>query len=134
MATNTAGTAAREYHTAQIHYLAADVAFGDGNGATITLGNVPAGSYILRGGVVVSEAFNAGTTNTIDVGVTGTATAFASAIALGTVGVIAADDMATTTKSLSAADIAVIATLHMTGTAATTGAGRVWVEYLASHK
>lgn len=134
MATDTAGTAAREFHTAQVHYLAADVAYSDGNGATITLGTVPAGSYILRGGIAVTTAFDAGTTNTLDIGVTGTATAFASAIALGTAGVIAADDMATTTKSLSSADIAVIATLHLTGTAATAGAGRVWVEYLASHK
>ncbi len=69
MATGTAGTAARQFHTQQIHYLRKSIAYTD-NGTTVTVGTIPAGSLVLKpiSGVSVNVAFNGGTTNTLDIG------------------------------------------------------------------
>lgn len=128
MATNTAGTTARAYHTHQVHYLRKRITYAD-NGTTVTVGKLPAYSTVIRGGVVVTTAFNGDTTNTVDIGVTGNTDDFATDIALGTVGVIAADDMATATSAYNTSDIDVVAVVVSTASA-TAGVGYVWVEYL----
>ena len=129
MATNTAGTDAQEYHTNQTHYLSKAFTFAD-DGSTLTLGTVPAGSVVLRGGVVVTEAFNAGSTNVLDIGTSGDTDGFATDLALGTVGVIVTDEMATTNDAYCASDTVVSITVDLTGTAATTGIGKAWLEYV----
>lgn len=129
MATGTAATTAREYHTAQVHYLSKAFTFADAT-LVLTLGTRPAGSYVLRGGVVVVTAFNAGSNNRLDIGTTGDDDEFATDLALGTVGVIVADEMATTNGAYSATDEIITCTVDVTGTAATTGAGFAWVEYI----
>ena len=53
---------AQAYHTNQVHYLRKAVAYTD-DGATLSLGWVPAEAAILRGGVVVTTAFNSGTSD-----------------------------------------------------------------------
>lgn len=128
MATNTAATQARAYHTHQIHYLRKKITFADA-GTTVTVGKLPAGATVIRGGCVVTTAFNGDTTNTVDIGVTGNTDDFATDIALGTVGVIAADDMATATSAYAAVDIDVVAVVVSTASASA-GVGYVWVEYL----
>lgn len=69
MATGTAGTAARQFHTQQVHYLRKSIAYTD-NGTTVTIGTIPAGSLVLKpvSGVSVNVAFNGATTNTLDIG------------------------------------------------------------------
>lgn len=129
MATNTAGNSAREYHTKQVVYLAKDFTFADAL-AVLALGTIPAGSRVIRGGVVVGEAFNAGTNNRLDIGTASDDDGFATDLALGTIGVIVADEMATTNDAYNASAIAITATVDLTGTAATTGYGTVWVEYI----
>lgn len=129
MATNTAGTDAQEYHTNQVHYFSKAFTYAD-DGLTLTLGTVPAGSVVLRGGVVVTEAFNAGTTNVLDIGTSGDTDGFATDLALGTIGVIVADEMATSNDSYCATDTVVSISVDLTGTAATTGAGKAWLEYI----
>ncbi len=129
MATNTAGTLAREYHTAQVHYLNKAIVFGDAT-LVVPLGYIPAGSYVLRGGVVVTTAFNAGTNNRLDIGTVADDDGFATDLALGTVGVIVADEMATTNDAYVTADTLINCTVDVTGTAATTGAAMVWIEYI----
>jgi hypothetical protein len=129
MATGTAGTTARHYHTAQVHYLRKNITFSD-DGSTLDLGYVPAGTTVIRAGVTVTTAFNAGSTNVLDIGTAADTDGFATDLALGTVGVIVADEMATTNDSYCAADTLLQCVVDLTGTAATTGAGIVWVEYL----
>lgn len=132
MPTNTAGTQARLYHTHQVHYLRRSISFADGASTVYTLGVIPSGSVVLRGGVVVTTAFNAGSGNVLDIGTSADDDGFATDLALGTVGVIAADEMATTNDAAVTADTTITATVALTGTAATTGAGVVWIEYLVS--
>lgn len=129
----------QSYHQNMVHYLRAEVGFGD-NGDTVSLGWVPAGSAIVRGGVVVSTAFNAGTTNTLNIGFrnAGDGTAddadeYASLIALGTAGVIVADDTATAADAYHPEGAEITCGVVLTGTAATAGVGYVWVEYIVNN-
>jgi hypothetical protein len=130
MATNTAGTVAREYHTAQIHYLRKDFTFAD-DGSTLIMGIIPAGSIVIEAGVVVSTAFNAGSTNVLDIGTVADPDGFATDYALGTVGVIKDDSaIATSDDAYVTVDTTIVCVVDLTGTAATTGVGHAWVAYL----
>lgn len=120
---------ARRTQIPAIHYVAATVTFTD-NGTAKTLGAIPSGAVVLRAYAVVTTAFNAGTTNTINIGTASDADGFATAIALGTVGVIGADEFATTNDAAATADTDITATVVLSGTAATTGSAHVVVEYL----
>ena len=113
-----------------VHAISKDFTFAD-DGSTLTLGVVPIGATVLRGGVVVSTAFNAGTTNVLDIGTSDDPDGFATDLALGTVGVITADEMATTNDAGPfTSDTTITCTVDLTGTAATTGVGRAWVEFI----
>ena len=130
MATGSVGSLGQAYHTNQVHYVSANIAYTD-NGVAKTLGVIPAGAVAIRGGVSINTAFNAGSTNTLNIGTSADDDGFATLIALGTVGVVAADEMpGTTNDQFSSSDITVTATVVLTGTAASTGAGVVWIEYI----
>ena len=115
-----------------VQTIAATVGFAD-NGSAVTVGVLPAGAIVLRATAVVYEAFNAGTSNVLDIGTSADADGFATDLALGTIGNIVADEFATTNDQgpLSAATT-VTATPALSGTAATAGACAVVVEYIAS--
>ena len=71
MATGTAGSAARQFHTQQVHYLRADITMAEvdvSGGVTRTIGVIPAGSVILQpcSGVAVHVAFD--DTTVVDIG------------------------------------------------------------------
>lgn len=131
---------AQQYHQNMVHFLRAQVVFGD-SGSAVSLGWLPADATVLRGGVVVTTAFNAGTSNVCDLGFrnAGDGTAndddeFATDLALGTEGVIVADEMATAGDAHFAEGAEVIATPALSGTAATAGAGYAWVEYIVDNE
>lgn len=112
------------------HFLRKDITFND-NGLVITLGKLPPGAIVINAGVVVTTAFNAGSTNVLDIGTSDDDDGFATDLALGTIGRIAADELATSNDLYSAtAEITCTATVALSGTAATAGAGVVFVEYL----
>lgn len=113
-----------------VHFLRQAISYADGATKVYTVGVVPAGSLVLRGGVCVTTAFNAGTANVIDIGTSADDDGFATDLALGTIGVIAVDEMATTNDAYCASDTTITATLALSGTAATAGAGFVWVEFI----
>lgn len=131
MATNTAGTVARNNYDQDIGYLRKRVTF---NGAaasnglptvaytntTINLGVLPAGATILApiSGVDVLTVFNAGTNNNLSIGITGTTAKYASASSLLTAGFVA---MAVAVGHTVDVDTPLIATLNITGAAPTTG-------------
>lgn len=112
-----------------IHYVAKNIAFSD-NGSAITIGVVPAGSVVLRAYAVVTTAFDAGTANVLDIGTVADPDGFATDIALGTIGVITADEFATSNDAAATADTTIVATPALSGTAATAGAASVVVEYI----
>ena len=62
---------ARQLHTQQVHYFRKRVNYNDaGISGGVVFGTVPAGSMIVLQNVRVSTAFNAGTTNALNVGTT----------------------------------------------------------------
>lgn len=114
-----------------INYLRAPITFALGYSGIAQVGTLPAGCVVLRSYVVVTTAFNAGSTNTMKIGTVASDASFGTSIALGTVGVITGGTaLATAATVTPAADTAVIATSVSTGTAMSTGAGVVVVEYL----
>lgn len=134
MATGTAGTAARQYHTAQIHYLRADISYLD-NGVVKTLGTIPAGSQILNtiSGVFVSTVFNAGSSNVLDIGTTANDDLYGTDIALGTKAFVALDEAATATDVNTwyvSTATTLTCTVALSGTAAGTGAAVVLIAYV----
>lgn len=128
MATGTAGTVARQFHTQQIHYLRRSIVFGD-NGTALTLGTIPAGSLILKplSGVQVNTAFNAGTSNTLNVGTSADDNLYGTLLALGSVAFVPLDEAVSFVVS---SDTVMTATVVLSGTAATTGAGEVVIAYI----
>ena len=129
----------QQFHQNLTHFLRANVVFGD-NGNAVSLGYVPAGAVVIRGGAAVTTAFNAGTSNVLDIGfrnaVDGTADdtdEFATDLALGTAGVIVADEMATAANVQFPSGAEIVATPALAGTAATAGSAEVWVEYLVDN-
>lgn len=130
MATGTAGTSARQFHTQQVHYLRKSITYLD-DGLTVTVGTIPAGSLVLKplSGVAVTTVFNAGTTNVLDVGPsTDSGTdLWATDLALGTLAFVPLDEAVT---SLVSVDTVVQAAVDLTGTAATTGAAEIVICYI----
>lgn len=120
----------RELHTQQVHYLRKRITFAD---TVVTVGVLPPGAIVIRGGVAVQTVFNGSTTNVLDIGTSADDDGFATDLALGTVGVIVVDEMATSNDWYSTGAVTVTATYAQTGTAATTGVGHVWVEFIANN-
>jgi hypothetical protein len=121
---------AREFHTQQVHYLRKTIGFAD-DGATVTVGTIPAGSIILKpiSGVAVTTVFNAGTTNVADIGPsTDSGTdLWATDLALGTLAFVPLDEAVT---NLVTVETTVQIAVDLTGTAATTGSAEVIIAYI----
>lgn len=130
MATGTAGSTARQYHTQQVHYLRRGFSYTD-DGSTLDIGTVPAGAIVINAGVIVKTAFNAGSTNVLDIGTSSDTDGFATDLALGTIGRVLADEMATSNDlGPYAADTLIQCVVDLTGTAASAGEGEVFIEYI----
>jgi hypothetical protein len=135
MATGTAGTVARLYHQQMVHYIRKG--FSKANAATtITVGTIPAGAIIqyANSGVYVSEVFNAGTNNRLDIGAstdTGTNN-FGTLLALTALGQVALDEGLNISPKVTV-DTTVQAYVDVTGTPATTGAGDIVIAFIANN-
>lgn len=121
---------ARQFHTQQIHYLRKSIAFSDTY--PVTVGVIPSGSLILKpiSGVQVNTAFNAATTNVLDIGEsspTDNDDLYATDLALGTATFVPIDEAVNLAVT---ADTTITCTYAQTGTAATAGAGEVVIAYI----
>ncbi len=134
MTTGTAGSSARQYHTAQVHYLRQYVVYTD-NGKVFTMGTIPAGSQILQpiSGVYVNTVFNWGTNNRIDIGTSSNDDLYGTDIALGTKAFVALDEAATATDVNAwyvSSDTTITCTPDLTGTTGGTGSAVVVIAYI----
>lgn len=109
--------------------VSAVVVFGDT--AAVTVGTLPANAQIINVNIDTTVAFNAGTTNTVTVGKSGTAAAFVAATSVTSLGRqgVATTGVYTAWADTGGAEVDVTVTFSQTGTAATTGAARVTVVY-----
>lgn len=132
MSTDTTGSDARDFGRQVMHYLRRDISFDTPNistDATIKVGTIPAGSVIHEAVVKVSTAFNAGTTNLINVGI--------SSDADGIVDELDIDATAAEWQSSHrgsdlnfTSDTSIYVTYVQTGTAATAGAASIIIAYV----
>ena len=129
----------QQYHQNVTHFLRKAITFGD-DGAVVSLGWLPAKAAVIRGGAVVSTAFNAGSGNILDIGfraagdgTTADPDEYATDLALGTAGVIVADEMATAADAYLPEGAEITCSPALSGTAATEGAAVVWVEYIVDN-
>ena len=110
----------------------ANVVF-EANGTTTDIATLPANSQIFQITVDITTAFDAASTNTLDLGDGSTADQYADALALGTLGrVLATSDISQVGNliDIGTSDVTVTATYNQTGTVATAGACTVTVLYL----
>lgn len=134
MATGTAGTAARQYHTSQVHYLRKQITFAD-YGTTVTVGVIPANAIVVGGGVMVTTAFNSSGTDLLNVGFIGSTTdadGYATNLTLAAVGFIALDELATTTNIMQTVDATVTCAPAQSVADATAGVAEVIVQYVVA--
>lgn len=127
MATNSQGSIARYNTPQQITFHRRTVTFSNA-GTPVLVGIVPPNALIVKAlsGVTVTTVFNAGTTNTLDVGVTGTANLYGSALSLTATNFVPVAQ-ATSYVTSGAGDTFIYATVNTTGTAATTGSAIVTI-------
>jgi len=132
MATGTAGSDARLYHTAQVHYLRKRITYAD-YGTTVTVGKIPANSCVIGGGVHITTAFNSSGTDLLDVGFIGNTTdadGYATLLTLAAVGYIALDELATTTNIMQTVDTTVTCAPAQSVADATAGVAEVIILYI----
>ncbi len=118
---------ARQYHQQMVHYLRKTVGFAD-DGTELTVGVLPAGATMIKpmSGVSVNTAFDAGTTNTLNIGTDADDDLYMTLGAIGSIAFVALDEAVSMTV---AADTTITATVVLTGTAATAGEAEVIVAY-----
>lgn len=129
MATGTAGSQARRYHTSQIHYLTYDFTKADLAAAT-KIGTIPGGSLILSNisGVSVQTAFASQTADVLDLGNATVTEQFASDLTLTAAAFVEMDAAEGNMKVTVDTDIYALYT--QTGTASTVGAATIVIAYL----
>ena len=123
-----AATTPRQFHTQQIHYIRKRVNWNDaGIGTGVLFGTVPAGAMIVTQNVRVDTAFNAGTTNALNVGTAAAGTQLFSDAAT-------AGARSPTIANLAlAADTDLFVTYAQSGTAASAGTGTVVIGYVVDN-
>jgi len=125
-----AGSTAREYPAQLLPYIRKGITFAD-IGSTVDLGVVPVGAIIDDVYVIVSTAFDSGSTDILDIGTSDDTDGFATDLTLQTAGKIAADELATSNDlGPFAAATTLQAVVVATGTAATAGAGEIVVTFI----
>lgn len=109
-----------------IQYLRLPIALGD---ATVSAGVLPAGAIIhpAISGVVVSEAWDSGTSDELSIGLAGDLDAFAVDLDISTAGFIPLNGVG---PFVLAADTEVIATIVSDGAAATEGEGVIVIAFI----
>jgi len=107
------------------------IAFGDTTDKSLSI-VVPANSQIVDIKIFVTEAFDAGTTNTMDIGIVGNSDLYVDNAAVGTAGDAALGVTALTQNwsDIGTSDVKLAAKYIQTGTAATAGAARIVVSYV----
>lgn len=122
---------ARDYSTHQTHYLRKDITYAVTSGTQYSMGAIPANAVVLGTTVGVTTVFNAATTNVLIVGTSGDDDALVAAGGVDetAVGVTRVAPATLAGKLSASADTEIFVKYTQTGTAATTGAAWIVVEY-----
>lgn len=116
-----------------VHYLRKTIRYSDGASAVVTIGTLPAGAVVVAGAITVTTVFNSGTNNNVDIGTAGAPDGLATAVAMTSAGRKVFDELATSDDLVMAAETDIIATLGLTGTAASAGVAIVEVQFIVNN-
>ena len=110
------------------------IAFGNTTDKSLSI-VIPANSQIVDIKIFVTEAFDAGTTNTMDIGIVGNSDLYVDDAAVGTAGDAALGATALTQNwsDIGTSDVKLAAKYIQTGSAATAGAARIVVSYVQNN-
>jgi len=110
------------------------IAFGDTTDKSLSI-VIPANSQLVDIKILVTTAFDAGTTNTLDIGIVGDSDLYVDNAAVGTAGDAALGNtaLATNWSDIGTTDVKLAAKYIQTGTAATAGAARIVVSYVQNN-
>lgn len=133
MATGTAGTSARQYHTAQLHYLRADFNATEADasgGTTKTVGILPAGACMVKAisGFEVHVPFD--DTTVVDIGTSDTGDLYATNLVTTSRGTIPIDENVTNKVYV---DTTVVCNVAGNGSV-TVGAGTCHIFYTVANE
>jgi hypothetical protein len=126
---------ARDAGEQQVQFLRKRYTFADA-AATVTVGKIPAGASVIGGGVHIVTAFNATTTNVVNVGYIGATTvasAYATALTTAAVGFIVLDELGSTTNIQGTVEHTITAAPTETGAASTAGVADIIVTYVLNN-
>lgn len=131
MATNTAGTTARQLYTQQVHYLTCNITVSEED-VSKPLGYLPAGAIVTACRVAVFTAFNNSGNDYIQVGHADDTDEFAANVDVSSVGVKLPTTLATATEVKFSTDKLISAVYEGSSTADATPAGSctVVLEYV----
>jgi len=110
------------------------IAFGDTTDKSLSI-VIPANSQLIDIKILVTTAFNAGTSNTLDIGIVGDSDLYVDGAAVGTAGDAALGSTALVTNwsDIGITDVKLAAKYIPTGTAASAGAARIVVSYVQNN-
>lgn len=96
---------------------------------------IPANSQLVDIKIFVTTAFNAGTTNTLDIGIVGNSDLYVDNAAVGTAGdaALGVTALVSDWSDIGTTDVKLAAKYIQTGTAATAGAARIVVSYVQNN-
>lgn len=126
---------ARDSGEQQVQYLRKRYTFAD-VASTVTVGKIPAGASVIGGGVHIITAFNATTTNVVNVGYIGATTvasAYATALTTAAVGFIVLDELGSTTNLQGTVEHTITAAPTETGAASTAGVADIIITYVLNN-
>ena len=110
------------------------IAFGNTTDKSLSI-VIPANSQLVDIKVFVTTAFNAGTTNTLDIGIVGNSDLYVDGAACGTGGdaALGATALVTNWTDIGTSDVKLAAKYIPSGTAASAGAARIVVSYVQNN-
>ncbi len=110
------------------------ITFGDTSDKSLSI-VIPANSQLVDIKILVTTAFNAGTTNTMDIGIVGDSDLYVDNAAVGTAGDAALGNTALVTNwsDIGTTDVKLAAKYIQTGTASSAGAARIVVSYVQNN-
>lgn len=128
---------ARDANEQQVHYIRKRYGFADATASTIiTVGKIPAFATVIAGGVHVTTAFNATTTNVVNVGFIGATTdasGYASALTTAAVGYIVLDDLGSSKNIQGTVEHTITAAPTETGAASSAGVADIIIAYITGN-
>lgn len=130
MATGTAATVARKFHTDQVHYVVCPIVYTT---LAYNVGILPAGALVVDAWAHITTGFAGGTPQTLDIGIASDPDDFATALVITAIGRKPADELATATDLYMLTDTTVTATLTA-GSTPSAGSGFVVIEYIMANR